>query len=107
MPTQGAIMPSRGSRLAWLDPLDNDEATLSPPYWKDFVVPGSMKAYSSVALAGVSLAVLLIGLGLGRPAVFVMVAIAHCVAAGLVVGGFSMVTRAWRIGKAKTNSDSC
>lgn len=98
-------MPSRSHR-AWLEPLDTDEATFSPPQWKDFVVPGTMKAYSSVAIAGVSSAALVIGLGLGRPAIFVMVAVAHCVVAGLVVGGSAMTARAWPIGKAKTNSET-
>lgn len=99
-------MPSSRSRLAWLEPLDTDEATFSPPQWKDFVVPGSMKAYSSVALAGVASAALAISLGLGRPAIFAMVAVAHCVVAGLVVGGSAMTARAWPIGKAKTSSQT-
>lgn len=98
-------MPSR-SRLAWLEPLDTDEATFSPPQWKDFVVPGSMKAYSSVAVAGISSAALAICLGLGRPAIFAMVAVAHCVVAGLIVGGSAMTARAWPIGKAKTHSET-
>lgn len=99
-------MPSRSSRLAWLEPLDTDEAALSPPHLKDFLVPGSMKAYSSVAAAGVSSAALAVGLGLARPAVFVLVAVAHCVVAGLIVGGSAMTARAWPIGKAKSSSET-
>lgn len=103
---KGIKMPSSRSRLAWLEPLDTDEPTLSPPHWKDFVVPGSMGAYSSVALAGVASAALAISLGLGRPAIFAMVAVAHCVVAGLVVGGSAMTARAWPIRKAKSSSET-
>ncbi|KAH8761006.1 hypothetical protein F5883DRAFT_563047 [Diaporthe sp. PMI_573] len=99
-------MPSRSSRLAWLEPTETDEAALSPPYWKDFVVPDSMKSYASVVIAGVSSTALAIGLGLGRPAIFAVVVVAHCVVAGLVVGGSAMTSRVWRIGKAKPSSET-
>lgn len=97
-------MPS-SSRLAWLEPIDTDEATtFSPPDWKDFLVPGSMKAYSSVALAGVSSAALAIGLGLGRPDVFAMVAVTHCVVVGLVAGGSAVSARVWSADDIKSSS---
>lgn len=99
-------MPSRSSRLAWLEPTETDEVTLSPPHWLDFLVPGSMKAYYSVALAGISSAALAIGLGLRLPAIFAMVAVAHCVVAGLIAGGSAMTARAWPIGKAKSNNQT-
>lgn len=99
-------MPSRSSRLAWLEPTETDEVTLSPPHWLDFLVPGSIQAYSSVAVAGISSAALAIALGLRLPAVFAMVAVAHCVVAGLIAGGSAMTARAWPIGKAKSSNQT-
>lgn len=97
-------MPSR-SRLAWLEPLDVDESTpLSPLYWKDILVLDSAKAYLSVGLAGVFSAALVVGLGLGRPALCVMVVVAHYAVIGLVVGIARISGRVWTTGGAKTDS---
>lgn len=97
-------MSHRSSRLAWLEPLDVDEHTnFSPPHWKDFIVPGSMKAYSSVAMAGLFSAALAILLGLGRPGPFAMVALAHCVVVGLVVGGASVTGWIWPSEETSSN----
>lgn len=66
-------MPSRSSRLAWLEPLDTDGPTFSLPPWKDFDMSGSMATYFPVALGGVCSAALVVGLGLGRPPLFTII----------------------------------
>ena len=97
-------MPSR-NRLAWLEPVDVDDATtFSPLQWKDLLVIDSMRAYSSVALIGVFLAALAACLGVARPAVFALVAVAHCVVVGLLHGGAAISARAWPAGRAKNSS---
>lgn len=97
-------MPSR-SRLAWLHPLDVDETTaLSPLYWKDILILESTKAYLSVGLAGVFSAALVAGLGLGRPALCVMVVVAHYAVIGLVIGIARISGRVWPTDGAKADS---
>lgn len=95
-------MSSR-SRLAWLEPLDIDEnPTLSPLHWKDLLVLDSGNAYSSVALVSVFLAALAACLGIARPAVFALVAVAHCVVVGLAHGVAAISARVWPTDGAKT-----
>jgi hypothetical protein len=98
-------MPCQNNRRAWLKPLDTHEPTLLLPHWKDLVAYPAIKAYSAVALGAVSSAALLIGLGFGRPRFFIMLAVAHCVVAALVVAAYTLIFRTWRRGKAQTRCE--
>lgn len=92
-------MPSKSRqrcRVAWLEPIDTDESpALSPLYMKDILFLDSLSTYSWVALAGVFWAMVLTVLGVGRPALFAVVAVVHCAVVGLVAGVAAISARVW------------
>lgn len=90
--------PRQRCRVAWLEPIDAEESpTLSPLYMQDIFVLDSLNTYSWVALAGVFWAVVLTVFGVGRPALFAVVAMVHCAVVGLVAGASAMSARIWPI----------
>lgn len=92
-------MPSKSRqrcRVAWLEPIDTDESPrISPLQLEDIFILDSLNTYSWIALAGVFWAVFLTILGVGRPALFAVVAVVHCAVVGLVAGVSAVSARVW------------
>ncbi|KAH8759415.1 hypothetical protein F5883DRAFT_648003 [Diaporthe sp. PMI_573] len=92
-------MPSKlrqRCRVAWLEPIDAEESpALSPLHLEDIFILDSLNTYSWVALAGVFWAVFLTVLGVGRPALFAVVAVVHCAVVGLVAGIAAISAHVW------------
>lgn len=97
-------MPSKSRqrcRVAWLEPIDADESPkLSPLNLEDIFILDSLNTYSWIALAGIFWAVFLTILGVGRPALFAVVAVVHCAVVGLVAGVAAISARIWPSGEA-------
>ncbi|KAG8166909.1 hypothetical protein KVR01_002598 [Diaporthe batatas] len=100
-------MPSKlrqRCRVAWLEPIDADESPSLPPlHLKDIFILDSLNTYSWIALVGVFWALVLTTLGVGRPALFAVVAGVHCVLVGLAAGLAAIYARIWPTKKAMNN----
>lgn len=91
-------------RVAWLEPIDAEESpALSPLHLEDIFILDSLNTYSWIALAGVFWALVLTALGVGRPALFAVVAGVHCAVIGLVAGFAAISARIWPSVEAEDN----
>jgi hypothetical protein len=97
--------PRQRCRVAWLEPIDAEEfPSLSPLHIQDIFVLDSLSTYSWLALAGVFWAVFLMVLGVGRPALFAVVAVVYCAVVGLAAGVGAISARVWPSGRGGKGS---